>query len=300
MRGKNKTWSPSRLNSALQCPYLYFAKSILKINPLIDTVSIGATAALFGSLAHRVLEEYFRCKSNGNDFDLRKYTRQQYEKKSIYFSAHLEMDRDLESLVECLEVFTRQFPGSIIEGFKPQEFELRFGRDGAHPGAPIDYGDGLIKIEGQIDRIDRNTDDEVVIIDYKYKKAPGANLFIDELFEGYDPQLPLYGYFLQEVLNKKPIALMQIFLRSQSVIGLKFRAITESEFPSQKNVTMREISLVEKNDLYTTVLMKLVQTATELDRGMIRPNPRDFTYCGPGRCDYADLCRYRQRWMKQQ
>jgi len=32
--------------------------------------------------------------------------------------------------------------------------------------------------------------------------------------------------------------------------------------------------------------------------GVIKADPQDIDRCGPGRCDFADLCRYRQRWMK--
>lgn len=302
LRRQNLRWSISKLNCALQCPYQHFAADILGLKPLADTVSEGITAAILGSIAHKALEEFLKAKINKSaDFDIESWIREEFERKTILFEPHLEMDREWEDLIYCLRDFIQRGWDTSSAGFAPfkEEIEMAFGLDQRLPALNLDLQVGEVILEGEIDRIDSSAEQKAIVIDYKYKKSDseGKTGFFNEFLQGEQPQLPLYGLVVQEILNKQPVALWQIYLRSAVIRGVQTEEIELDPLKKTRGSEIRTIAPEEMQQLFQSALKKLEEAAIKVAEGEIRPNPNDYNRCGPGKCEYADLCRYRQIWQ---
>ncbi|MBU1652642.1 PD-(D/E)XK nuclease family protein, partial [bacterium] len=293
----NQTWSVSRLERAMQCPYLHFAHDILKLDRQVDQVTEGATQALMGSLAHKALELWVKQQDSDQDFNLEKWIRKEANLSIGWIETHLELDRSLEELIIVLNGFTAKGPLEIITGFRPAEVEYRLRDAEGNVGLLMQSPTGSVLWKGQIDRIEEDTSNRLIIIDYKYKIAPSKVEFYDDLQAGLIPQLPIYSYLLQENQKKNCIGWLQIFLRSDDIYGFYFSENIEVSDKFTKDAKLQAADSQTKAEIHAKVFQIAEEQRELVTRGKIAPKPKDLDRCGPGNCDYADLCRYRQTWI---
>ncbi len=298
IRGKNLRWSPTQLGHALQCPYLHFAFDILGLRQLSDTISEGVTSAILGSLAHKAIEKFISNKIDNRAFDIEKWVRDEFHRRTELFDPHPEMDRALEELMSCLVDFVERGWAILCDDFHPAEPELHFGKGGKVPGLNLELSVGNIQLKGQIDRIDESQDGRVLITEYKYQEANSHSKteFFDNIYQGQIPQLPLYGLVARDVLGKRPVALLQIYLRSAVIRGVRTEEIENPPVNMNRGSEIRIIDQEGMNQIFNTAVKKLDEMAVRISEGDIQPVPSDFNRCGPGKCEYSDLCRFRQRW----
>ncbi len=299
LRHMNRNWSASQLDSAIQCPYLHFARSILGIDPLADVISEGLKPQMSGNIAHKALQTYFEKYQARQSFDLEKWIRDAFSSRIEQFEPHLEMDRDLENIVACLQDFINRGAESLFKGFTPEKFEFGFGDKEEQPGLQVDFRDSSINLRGKIDRIDTAEDNSAIIIDYKYKKLQSRGEFFKDFDDGFDPQILLYGWYMLEMLDVRPDALLQIFLRSSDVVGVKMPNVPDANERFFKKEAIRKIDIEERAALFESARKKLIEAAERVHDGNIAPRPRKIDRCGAGNCEYADLCRFKQKWMTE-
>ena len=79
----------------------------------------------------------------------------------------------------------------------PIAFEQWFGKHGSPP-LIVEVGREVIQIHGVIDRVDRNTEGDLRVMDYK---TGSAHHTADDLRRGYSLQLPLYALAAEQTLN---------------------------------------------------------------------------------------------------
>ena len=208
--GVGHSFSATQLELYGRCPFRFFARDLLGLQPLHDPEA-DDTALKRGNLVHRILYDFYNAHGEAaerpenlatNVAELRDCGRQVAEEMRLigFF-----WDRELEHLLGddggregILPRFLR-LQAAGADPAVPTYFELSFG---SYPGigdsdrrstrTPYAIGDpetgDEVRLSGKIDRIDRTADGRFVVFDYKTGRMP-AGADIDT---GLNLQLPLY------------------------------------------------------------------------------------------------------------
>lgn len=177
----DRTFSVSQLTKLGLCPFSWFANKVLKLGELDETED-ELSPSLRGNLYHKTLEILFK----NADSD-----RGQLSSPDALRAAFLEAEQQLQvSNFPAWDVqrdeHLKQLQLTIQQAsFYPENataiaFEQKF--NGNWQG---------FRITGQIDRIDQ-TDDGLVLIDYKTSSSPPKGVKNAEGKAGIDLQLPIY------------------------------------------------------------------------------------------------------------
>lgn len=156
--------SASAMDVYLKCPFTYFLKNVLKMEPYREIEELESSG--FGNFCHEVLSDF------GNDKSVRDLTDEEeirqgllrhFEARAVKFgsspSANLVLQ--LESAKERILSFAPVQAAQRAAGWRIEECERRI--DNVKPFADFD-----ITVKGFIDRIDYNEqNDTYCIIDYK-------------------------------------------------------------------------------------------------------------------------------------
>ncbi len=302
LRESVKRWSTSQLDRAVQCLFLHFASDILNIHPQEDELREAATPAKLGSIAHKALENYLKAIRDGQKFSIEDWTRGEFNKFAARFDAHLELDRAGVELVRCMRDFSARGWETLAVGFTPAYLELRFDPRADFPAVQLNVATGSVGITGRIDRLDASQEKDVIIIDYKYKRSESESksVFFREVGGGIQTQLPLYWMAVEKLFDLKPIAMLQIYLRSGKIRGFKLKDAPPLREGEAKSQELTEIDESECQEILSAVKKTLEEKSIAIGSGDIAPEPRNSDRCGPGKCDYADLCRFRgDRWKRK-
>ena len=211
--GPDHVWSASRLNRYNTCPFGFFVEQILKLEPLLDPEE-GLDVLQRGSLLHAILEDLYRrlaqeslCPTPQTEAEVlallddccAQAFRQAphvygFRPGPLWQQEQAEMHRLLESLLraECVE-------NGETPRFRPFVQELGFGIGQDHPAAVLTDADGRsVSVRGLIDRIDRDAEGGLRIIDYK--SGSGAHSKPDML-EGRSVQTAVYALAVAQVFS---------------------------------------------------------------------------------------------------
>lgn len=207
--------SVSQLERFAACPFLYFAKSGLRLD---EREEFELDARERGNFQHEVLARFhrevtaegLRWREIGETAGRERVRRicqevarvhrdglLNHTRRASYSTRHLS--RQLESLV--VEIL-RWMPGY---GFDPHDVEVEFGgRAGRYGAWRLDLGDGRrLLLRGKIDRVDVGSDPGagrawMVIFDYK-TSAPRLDLVLAR--HGIQMQLPVYAAAFEVLAN---------------------------------------------------------------------------------------------------
>lgn len=216
-----RVFSATELNSYARCPWQFFARYLLALEPLPEPEAQMGPAAR-GSFCHAVLWRVctalrdraggpFRLADVGEE-DLRaaldravEAERNRLADRAVY-SGLWDVQTDFwRRMLAAYLTGQRQSP----EGDVSLHFELGFGPcrrrgerlDPASAPEPvaIDAGGVKIRLEGKIDRVDRagGGDGPLLAVDYKSGRVPTAR----EMNEGRDLQLALYARALEAIFG---------------------------------------------------------------------------------------------------
>ena len=202
--GPDHTWSISRLEAYRECPYRFFASSVLHLEERPEPV-LGLDHRQMGNIYHRGLELVFKAGADrADDADALIAIWDELADELLDAAPEVEGFRPTawwpqtrEQIKETLRV-TLSALAAENQAWRPREFEARFGLDGKpaliapHPHRP---GDAL-RLRGVIDRVDVNGRGDMRVIDYK---RGGVVSYNDKsLKEGKKLQLPLYALAASE------------------------------------------------------------------------------------------------------
>lgn len=321
---KQKVWSTTQLNTAMQCKFAYFANDLLKLAKW-EELDEAINPIAKGELFHRILQKFFNRLRNEpnliNSPDKEEYFRifnniaeEEWQRlknqDNLYFDqviGEIDWSRIKQSIKQIIshELYWRLKVGS---NFTPKHLELSFGM-------PIDNS-ALLKEEidaqsitdfirvklktssvllrGKIDRIDFNKEDQYVIYDYKSGYAPEKK----EIMEGLNLQLPIYILVLEELLKLSP----------EQIIGAAFytkgkkndkgeytdnrnRGVWKSDFLEQVGISSRVGSKTtneEWDNWLELIKDELEQLILQLEEGNFEVYPK--TDC-PAYCAFKSICR---------
>ncbi len=172
--------SPTRLELWAGCPYAYYVRYVLGIEPVGNPEELLDLAPLDqGSLVHRVLEGYVadrmaaRAPGGVDESLLRRHFElacRDAEGRGIT-GRPVMWQRRREQLWHDLVLFVNtEADWAAQEGAEPLAAELRFGFDGDPVHVALGGGRGL-RFRGSADRVDRAGDGTLVVTDYKYASS---------------------------------------------------------------------------------------------------------------------------------
>ena len=313
--GPDFVHSASGLSVYGNCPYRFFAQRVLRLEPrgeaALDLQAIDA-----GKLLHDVLRRFFERHRREPLYKLdRKALRTELaDIADAVFDEHervvpplnkqiWKIDREIRKILldQVLLYELEVQEESAARDVLPSYFEVAFGgarsaaKDPDSTDEPLELsrptliGDEVIKISGQIDRVDLARDDTVVA--YDYKLSTGASKW--DIVSGRSLQLPIYLEALEKlILPDHPIAGGGYYIirgaqerrnkglyRSTQLDYLNVRA-KNSVFTDEEWQQVRA-AVIEK-------IWKFIDGMRE-GRFIVDPSERQKT-CRF--CDYGAVCRY--------
>lgn len=191
--------SVTEIETWLRDPYSIYAKHILRLEPL-KPLEEGADAADYGMVVHAAIHSFI--KDTGTNFPPDAEDR---------LAAAMNAALDKADLRPALQAWWRPRLHRIARWLADAERDRRLGKGLAHiatevPANWLVPGVRDFVLRGRADRIERQYDGGIAILDYKTGKPPSA----EEVLAGLAPQLPLeavmamHGAFTAETMG--PVA----------------------------------------------------------------------------------------------
>ncbi len=199
---EDKVWSPSRLESYGTCPHMFYISVALGLET-VETPELGLDPSQVGSMLHRILEQAYRTSADPTDVEavvagLPQVAAQVFETAPGRYGFRpsplwdVEQAQFLAAVEETIRALAQEG-----NGWTPFAYEQRFGLQGTPP-LVIDLGGELLRVHGVIDRLDRNAQGEIRVIDYK---AGSSHLAQGDLKDGRRLQLPIYALAARDALG---------------------------------------------------------------------------------------------------
>jgi ATP-dependent helicase/nuclease subunit B len=172
--------SPTALETYARCPFQFFARHVLGLEPLDRPEEIlGPSPAEFGEIGHEILKSFYRALIDAGYFagkaanmDMETTLQAVAARAFADFEENHPIGYPLawvnlkDGLIQLLRQVTAQDLSELNQsGFAPVNLEA-----GVTARLPADWPEPLngLAIRGRIDRIDRN-DTAIRVIDYKFK-----------------------------------------------------------------------------------------------------------------------------------
>jgi ATP-dependent helicase/nuclease subunit B len=183
--------SATSLEDFFRCPFYYFQKHVLDIEPWEEPEAALSISALdLGSLYHAILEDYYQSQTHPLRTIAEKHFREFEQRGVTGYPTIWEIKKQM--IVEELNALIER-DRSTSTGWKPSEYEKKF--NGIAVAPPV-------RLRGRIDRIDLSDDGaRARVLDYKTGKLP-RGVRNDSLTCGETLQLPLYILAAQQLLPK--------------------------------------------------------------------------------------------------
>ncbi|MCP4168097.1 MAG: hypothetical protein GY759_19690 [Chloroflexi bacterium] len=197
-------WSSSSLESYATCPFQFFVRNGLGLEPHTEAEQ-GYDVLILGNIFHAVLEEIYRQARDQGDWSEAALLALLPEVSGTIFDAAPRRYGFRPTPLwdfqrrELADVLARNLVGlsEMAGDFAPLELEAAFGLKG-HPPLDIKTEDGALLLRGYIDRVDQDQHGRLRIIDYKSGSTP---IRPNELDEGKRIQLPLYALAAEQSLG---------------------------------------------------------------------------------------------------
>jgi CRISPR/Cas system-associated exonuclease Cas4 (RecB family) len=285
--------SASRLETYAACPYRYFLRYCLGIEPIEEPESADRMDHLQrGSLIHEILERFLT--RIGRDDPPREERREEHLRLLMEIARECGDERvrrgvaglplvwqiDRQAMEEDLDRWYGYEMREIARsGLLPGAFEARFGAlTYAAAGAESPYstddpfelpvGNRSIRLHGRIDRVDWDDGGtRFRVIDYKTGRYTRGD-FLDR---GESLQLPVYLHAAARMVGLPP----------ESGEAQYFYATSRGDFKR------RVIGGATMKDRHASLVQVLTTIADGVDAGYFAPNPL-HSHCTF--CDYKDVC----------
>jgi ATP-dependent helicase/DNAse subunit B len=275
---RHASFSPSSLETYLQCPFQFFAGKTLRLKGPPDDPERRLDPLIVGTIIHRAIANWSAKPDQPIDRALDAVLDETLETRSIRKSFHTEMLRhnlrtDLARFVS--EALSR--PLGDLAGQK-REAEVRYAIDDAEQ----------LFINGRIDRYDMFGDNFGLIVDYKYSSENRVETIVKEHGEGMRLQAPLYLLGLQRNHGIRPAGMRFWGLRRKTTV---MGWVVDGLFPKEQLLEGDDALSAEE---FQQRLDRAVETALgaigEIRAGRIEVDPVDRGFCRRF-CDFRAVCR---------
>ena len=180
------TFSPSQLETYLDCPFKFFSRHVLHLKPIEERDELAEDPTERGSRLHDILEEFEKRRAeaaeDASDDRLLVAAIDKVLSRELVELSELDLGlRELEygQIQRIINQYARQrstYESESPSSPVPQWFEYGFGEPGTdHPEFELALGAEIVKLRGRIDRIDRietEAGPKFRVIDYKSGLPP--------------------------------------------------------------------------------------------------------------------------------
>ena len=257
MQKLSKRYSPTALETYLQCPFQFFALRTLKLERIPRRAEDRLNALVQGGIIHSVIAQWHATRQPVDSIFDRVFQDacQKEAIPSCYRTALLRhrMLQDLRALVA-----DTQMPPAF-DSLAEQAFEWEL-----QPGTMI---------SGRIDRLDKLPGGRAVVVDYKYSLRLKERLKNENFLQG-----PLYLLALEHLYGLDPAGMVFCSPRGGEVTYAGWGEITGLKLRPFTREWMQAAAL------------KAIQAAGEIAAGRIAPHPFVLDPCRY--CEVRDVCRY--------
>lgn len=289
-------YSISRLEQYIRCPFSFFARYCLGLDPAPGDVP-EYSALDKGSLLHWLLEKFYRHHLEQADVNNPKtildplvalaeewVSQQGRDPELILWRLRIE---DVVSTAKALiEV---DLPWLKRTGFRPVLLEGTFGLPGS-PVKAVQPGGGPVSFHGKIDRIDvleHNGETWAVVYDYKSSRE----ITIKDIVSGNSLQILVYIAAAPSLLatmgytNVRVMGGGYYIFRTAKLAG----GIWDKEFTTWAKKRLGALESEEFQNLEHGLAARVQELHQQIMAGNFAPDP-DANVCRY--CDYLRLCRY--------
>ena len=240
---RERTYSVSQLETYGECPFRYFSDRVLDLNPT-EEEEAGLTSMEKGSLAHRILFEFYDCRRDAPpisgcenaDFeeaveDLQRIARSHLDAEAA--QRHLNRADKLFWEIEAERFIGGHGRTGVLPAFleaerernlevQPRYFEVRFGPNVRSEPTDPQLGSteaimvGEVSLSGRIDRVELGNG-MFVIGDYKTGSSTPK---LNDILEGRSLQLPLYVAVVEQLLRQQSPSIQGLVDDLESVQGV--------------------------------------------------------------------------------
>jgi ATP-dependent helicase/nuclease subunit B len=278
-------FSASQLETYIACPFQFFCRYVLKLEPTERRDEIDEDYTERGSRIHNILQQLEEMKQHIRDDE----TPEDLARIAIGAELNIVVDdasevdlglaeierRRLIQTMERYVVQLREYDNDPNARAIPHRFEVGFGADDSiHRHLEIGRGPRMVKLQGKIDRIDLVETPEgrgFRVIDYKSGAGPSAT----EVRKSRMLQLPLYA-----------MAVEQIILADQAV------TLRDVGYWALKKDGYKPIAFSEWRAVQEALESYVAELVDRLRRGIFVVDSQ-VDGC-EGFCDYRAICRIRQ------
>lgn len=312
-------FSPSALESYARCPFSYYMKNVLRLEPFPEA-ALDLDAKGRGSLFHYIAYRFYsELRSKGD-------TRLDPDNVEAYVSLISEIAEQEMALYSfsgarweasrlvmlgkeggrrgLLRAFVENEVASAYP-LSPTLFELSFGRrppqdcDPASSQAPmtIKLGEGepsQLKLAGRIDRIDMDEQKRFFIIDYKTGKSPTQA----EIKKGKALQLPLYMEAVRSMMpGSRPLGAAYYQVKSEAKLGLDTVIAGKEEEELVRKIVGGKTLVPSLSEIIATAKMSAQACVQGMRSGRFHPamSGRDCS----DYCEYWTVCRFDAMRMEE-
>jgi RecB family exonuclease len=308
-------WSPSQLETYAACPYQFFAKQILHLEPLTE-LTLRSDHLRRGTLLHQVLAAVH---DQQEDFEMSLTSEYLIERFTSALQQAIE-GTPLRGLEEALREIERReilawapqyaeqelnYRGqwqNFEEPFAPAHFEVRFGpkargeavNDAVSTLIPftLDLGTEQIKLTGQIDRVDMGRIHGVTVFNIiDYKSGQEVRLTDDEIISGRQLQLPLYALAAEQLLfaDQQAVALATGYWSIKSTgFASGGRSMLEFRTSADHGLTTSE-RWTGLNEVILDRVKEIIKGIRSAEFPVYNENKECTRYC-----DFSKICRIAQ------
>jgi RecB family exonuclease len=265
IKARHVSFTPTAIETFLQCPYQFFAEKTLKLEEVPPDPSDRLDALVQGLIAHDALHLMYRdgitlaqaFEAAWADRCAKARVLPGYRNEAV----RLELFRNLQRFVNSAPL-----PAS-----SDSEYESKI---------TMQLPDGT-EIKGRMDRIDVDAQGRVLVIDYKYKRETGIRQLVKAHDNGTLVQGGLYVLALRSA-GLQPAGMVYAGFRREASFG---GWIVDGAFSDLEQACSTE----ELNDVVRRAVEVSVRSMSEIHDGRIAPAPADEAKCD--RCAYASACR---------
>jgi PD-(D/E)XK nuclease superfamily len=254
IRQRHRAFSPSRVESFLQCPFQFFGRHTLGLSPAPARPKERFDPLVQGSVVHEVVAAWRR------GMDVEALFERSFRKAVDEFRlvpGHRTEALRLEMLGNLCR-FLAQMPwrdDRQVRTEVPFEFPLS--------------GDVLVR--GRIDRFDVDAEGHAVVVDYKYSSASRLAARMREYDEGRRVQGGLYVLAIQRAFHLQPVEMLYWAMRGKLSDPRGWRTAGELEAVAAQAAQLT------------------LESAGRIREGVIHPDPADEAQCEY--CEFRDGCR---------